>query len=190
MVCSLNPNLVLIGFMGTGKTTVGRRCARFLGFRFVDTDARIVRRVGTSIPEIFAREGEGVFREMEARAVREVAGYVHVVIATGGGVVLNPENVRLLRASGILIWLKVAPEEILRRCRDRSTRPLLADADDPLERIRAMLNQRTPFYEAAADTSVDATGLTHEMTTRLVLEAYRTHAAQWRGTREECEESS
>jgi len=184
MVACLNPNLVLVGFMGTGKSTIGRRCARALSFRFVDTDMLVERRAGTSIVRIFAQQGEAAFRAMEREAVRESAARVHVVIATGGGVVLDAENVRLLRQSGIVVWLQVSPEEIARRCRNTATRPLLAEAENPLERIRRMLEVRVPYYEAAADAVVETTGVTHREAALRVLEAYRQEAARWTGCRQ------
>lgn len=185
MVHVLNPNLVLIGFMGVGKTTVGRRCARVLGFRMTDTDGMIERRAGRSIPEIFATWGEERFREMEAEVIREASARVHAVIATGGGAILRPENVRVLRSSGVLIWLWVAPEEILRRCGDRMSRPLLTDATDPSERVRSLLEVRTPLYAAAADVRVETTGLTHGEAAERVLQEYRRLAAGWSELRQD-----
>lgn len=185
MVEVLNPNLVLIGYMGTGKTTIGRLCARSLGFRFVDTDTSVERSAKRSIRDIFAESGEGEFRRMERHAVRKAAAHVHVVIATGGGAVLDAANVEELRRSGVIIWLCVEPEEIHRRCRDRSLRPLLADAEDPMERIRNMLAERAPYYEAAADAAVHTTGLKHEDSAHLVLKTYRSLAAQWPALRRE-----
>jgi len=179
MVQTLIPNLVLIGYMGTGKSTIGRACARALGFRAVDTDAHVERRCGRPIADIFAADGEAEFRRMEALAVEEAAMRVNVVIATGGGVVLNPGNVDTLRRSGVLMWLRVAPEEIVRRCGDPASRPLLASAADPLAKVKAMLTVREPLYSNAADAIVETTGLRREDAATLVLDAYRRLAAAW-----------
>lgn len=179
MVQSLTPNLVLIGFMGCGKSTIGRLCARELRFRFTDTDARIEKQTGCAIAELFAREGEAAFRELERRAVSDLAMRANVVIATGGGAVLDPANVAALRGSGVLIWLYVEPEETLRRCGTRASRPLLADVEDPLARVQDLLAKREPFYQAAADAQVVTTGLRRETAARAVLEAYRGLASQW-----------
>jgi shikimate kinase len=179
MVASLAPNLILIGFMGTGKSTIGRLCARALRYRFVDTDARVERRTGLSVSEVFAQCGEAEFRRLERMAVEELASRANVVISTGGGAVLDPANVETLRASGILVWLVVEPAEILRRCGNCETRPLLADADEPLERIRTMLSNREPSYSRAADLQVMTTGLKREDAARLVLDAFRRAASTW-----------
>lgn len=187
MVQTLNPNLVLIGYMGTGKTTIGRRCARALRFRFVDTDQLVERATARPVPQIFASEGEAAFRRLEREAVAEAAMRVHVVIGTGGGAVLDPANVVILRKSGVLVWLRVEPEEILRRCGDRSSRPLLAGVEDPLGRIREMLDLRNPLYAAAADATVDTTGLRHEDAAAKVLAAYRELASRWVGLRRDRE---
>jgi len=179
MVQTLVPNLVLVGFMGSGKSTIGRLCARALGFRCVDTDARVERQAGRTVAQVFNDEGEVRFRLMEQKAVSDLAMRVNVVIATGGGAVLDPANAEVLRASGVVVWLRVEAEEILRRCGSRESRPLLADASDPLERIRQMLADREPFYRRAADTVVETSGLRREEAAPLVLGAYRSLAQAW-----------
>ncbi len=179
MVVSLAPNLVLIGFMGCGKTTIGRLCAKALAYRFVDTDARVERAAHRTVAELFAEVGEDEFRRMERAAVAELCMRANVVIATGGGAVLDPVNTAAMKASGIMVWLSVAPEELLRRCGTRETRPLLADAKDPLERIRSMIAAREPHYARAADVKVVTTGLRREDAARLVVDAFRRAAASW-----------
>ena len=170
------PNLVLIGFMATGKTSVGRRCAAALGFEFRDTDVWIEAREGKSIREIFTQEGEARFREIEAEAVRTLCCEAPIVLSTGGGVPLNPENVRLLRENGVVALLAASPESILKRTGDRATRPLLSAAEDPLARISEMLQARKHAYESAADFAVDSSNLPTEQTARLVLQGYRERA--------------
>lgn len=163
--------------MATGKTTIGRRCASELGFRFRDSDTFIERRVGKPIPAIFAEDGEEAFREAEVAAIRALAGDSRLVIATGGGAPMNPVNVENLRRTGIIILLQTTPDEILARVGNRSSRPLLADAEDPRARIEALLEKRAPVYQAAADASVDTTGRTREQVVEQVLAAYRQRCA-------------
>lgn len=150
-------NIVLVGFMGSGKTTVGREVARRLGWSFVDTDDEIVRQAGKSIAAIFADEGEEHFRCLENRVVRKLAAMKETVIATGGGVVKNADNLRLLAATGVLFWLQLEPEEIHRRISgQRIIRPLL-EVPDPLGEIRSLLRERESYY-AQADFTVNANG--------------------------------
>lgn len=153
-------NLTLIGFMGTGKSTVGRICARRLNKRFVDTDSLIVQRVGATIPEIFHSQGESEFRRMERIVVDDLSHQSDLVISTGGGTALDPGNAALLRSCGLVILLTASPEMILRRVGRSQNRPLLANCSDPLARIRALLLEREPKYRHAAHFRVD-TGKIH-----------------------------
>jgi shikimate kinase len=141
-------NLVLAGFMGTGKSSVGRLLAGDLGFAFLDTDALIEKRAGKSISRIFATEGEPAFRDMEKQVVRELADREHCVISTGGGVVVNPENLLSLKTHALVVCLCATPETIFERTRRASHRPLLKQSD-PLGRIRTLLEARNPFYRQA-----------------------------------------
>ncbi|HZP81941.1 MAG TPA: shikimate kinase [Chthonomonadaceae bacterium] len=150
-------NLVLIGFMGTGKTTVGRLCAARLGYRFCDSDAVIEARTGGSIARFFEQHGEAAFRQMEREVIRELAATPGLVIATGGGAALNPENVADLRAGGRVVLLTASPEVLLKRVGDARSRPLLADAADPRARIATLLADRLPHYERAAHHRVNTT---------------------------------
>ena len=157
MKSSAPQNIVLIGFMGSGKTTVGRALARRRGWRFVDTDERIRRAAGRDVPALFAEEGEAAFREREAEIVREVAAGQRQVIATGGGAVLRPENVSALRESGLVVWLTARPEVVVARTQHRAAdRPLLAGGGgDLLAHVLRMLGERGPLYQAAAHVIVD-----------------------------------
>lgn len=149
-------NIVLTGFMGTGKSSVGKVLAERLGYKFCDLDTVIMGETGLSINDIFAEHGEARFRALESRAVQRVASKQGMVIATGGGAVIDPENRRLLRASGVVVNLCAPPELILERLRSESDRPLLKD-DRSLEKIEAMLHEREPFY-ADADIRIDTAG--------------------------------
>jgi shikimate kinase len=141
-------NLVLIGFMGTGKSTVGRLIARQLGLAFTDTDDRIEQMAGKTIPRIFAEDGEAAFRAMERRVVTELARLKDSVIATGGGLGANPDNLASLKAHALVVCLWATPEVIWSRVRRAPRRPLL-QVPDPLGRIRELLAERTPAYRQA-----------------------------------------
>ena len=155
------PQVILTGFMATGKTEVGRRLARRLGRPFVDVDKLVEAAAGKSVAAIFAEEGEGRFRELERAAVDEACRVPEAVVATGGGTLLDPENRRRLAAAGPIVCLAATPEDILRRVRDAASRPLLANGDasgDRLARITKLLAERAPIY-ALATHAVDTTGL-------------------------------
>ena len=154
-------NITLTGFMGTGKTVVGRRLAKRLGWRFVDVDELIESVAKKSIPKIFTDHGEAVFRRLEQRAVHRAVKVDPAVIATGGGAFIDPENRRLLKACGPVVCLSAHPREILQRIRAAlPTRPLLA-GEPTLSRIEHLLAQRATGY-AKADLTIDTTGLSVE----------------------------
>ncbi|NQU41168.1 MAG: shikimate kinase [Lentisphaerae bacterium] len=151
-------NIVLIGFMGTGKTSVGRKLATALGLSFVDMDAIIEEREGRPITEIFATDGEPYFRDLERNLVCELAAREGLVVGTGGGVVLNPDNLSDFAATGLLVCLQASPETILDRVAHDTTRPLLA-GEDKMKKILGILESRQPLY-AALPHQVDTDGLT------------------------------
>lgn len=152
-------NVALFGFMGVGKSTVGRVLARRLGYAFVDIDERVAEEAGASIPEIFSREGEAGFRRREREAVAEASRLSAAVISCGGGAVLDQANVETLRASSLMVLLTADPEEVLRRVGGGEGRPML-QGGDPEERVRSLLAARWGRYVAAADVIVDTTGVT------------------------------
>ena len=139
-------NIVLFGFMGTGKTTVGRLLAQRLGWTFTDMDTVIEQREGRSITDLFAAEGEAYFRALEKELAAELARGTHQVISTGGGWVLDPENVRCFQASGVCVCLQADEETILKRVEGKSHRPLI-EQGDKAERIRSLLRLRKPLYD-------------------------------------------
>lgn len=141
-------NLALIGFMATGKSSVGRWLARRLGFEFVDTDTLIETRCKRRISEIFEQEGEAKFREYERDAVRELAGLSRAVISTGGGLAANEDSLERLKEHCLIVCLWAGEETIWRRASHNTHRPLLQDAD-PRQRIQTLLSARTPFYRQA-----------------------------------------
>ncbi len=152
-------NIILTGFMGTGKTSVGKRLAKRMGWRFVDVDHLIETSAKISIPEIFAQRGEAVFRRLERRWISRTIHDRHQVIATGGGAFVDPQSRARLRLSGPVICLTATPQAVLARVgRKIATRPLLAKSRDPLARIRTLLRQRAPAY-AKADLAIDTSHL-------------------------------
>lgn len=141
-------NLALIGFMGTGKSSVGWLVAEALHFTFLDTDELIVTSIGKPITEIFAQQGEAAFREIERQVVADLAGRTQVVISTGGGVPVNPANLASLKSHALVVCLWASPEKIWENVRGQAHRPLVNVAD-PQTRIRTLLAEREPFYREA-----------------------------------------
>ena len=146
-------SLYLVGMMGSGKTSTGRPLAERLGYGFVDADAVIEQAAGCSIPEIFERDGEAGFRSLESQVLSAISQRHSLVVATGGGVVTQPENWGLLH-SGIVIWLDVVPDQLLHRLNaDSTVRPLL-QTTDPEASLNTLLNERRPLYGEADLTVV------------------------------------
>ena len=145
-------SLYLVGMMGSGKTSTGRPLAERLGYGFVDADAVIEQAAGCSIPDIFDRDGEAGFRSLESQVLSAISQRHSLVVATGGGVVTQPENWGMLH-SGIVIWLDVVPDQLLQRLNaDSTVRPLLQTAD-PEAALNSLFNERRPLY-AEADLTV------------------------------------
>jgi shikimate kinase len=151
-------NIVLTGFMGTGKTEVSRELARLTGYAQVDVDVEIERAEGMTITEIFKRFGEPRFREMETREIKRVSLGRSLIISTGGGAVMKDENMEALRTGGVIVCLSASPETILKRTSNDSTRPLL-QVENPLKKIKELLSLRKPYYERA-DIMIDTEGKT------------------------------
>ena len=151
-------NIILTGFMATGKSSVGRALATRLGFAFVDLDTWIEAEAGMSVPQIFASRGEAAFRELEACMVERAASRTGCVVATGGGAIVNTRNLEALKRSGVLIALTANPEIILSRLGGGEDRPMLRGGEKR-ERIRLLLEERAPVY-AKADLTVDTSDRT------------------------------
>jgi shikimate kinase len=172
----MKSNIVLIGFMGTGKSAVGQALANKLNWQLVEVDALIEQMSGKSIPDIFQYKGEIAFRELEIEAVKRVALGKRQVIACGGGVVLNTINVARLRETGILILLTASPATILRRTTDnRGTRPLLTNVDDTAVRIKELLKFRQPYYERAADITINTSRLNINTIANMIIDRMRNY---------------
>ena len=140
---------------GCGKSTVGRHLARQLGMRFVDTDTDIEQRIGMPIRDYFAQRGEAAFRDVEQDVIEELTALQGVVLATGGGAVLRPSNRDALHSRSHVFYLRATPEELHRRLRHDTQRPLL-QVDDPLRRLREIYRERDPLYRRTAHFVVDA----------------------------------
>jgi len=168
---SAKRNIVLFGFMGTGKTRVGRAVAERLGMTYVDLDDLIEAREGTTIFEIFATKGEPYFRRLETEVAAEAARLEGHVIATGGGVVLNEENIHALEQTGVGICLNATAEEILERVKHETHRPLLA-IEDPLSKIRELLAYRAPF-SSKVGRRIDTTGQPVEAIVEQIVAIWR-----------------
>ncbi|TAF11284.1 MAG: shikimate kinase [Nostocales cyanobacterium] len=149
-------NLYLVGMMGAGKSTLGRLLAKNFGYGFVDTDDVIVKAAGKSINQIFTDQGETAFRQLESAVLAQVCAYTKLTIATGGGIVLRQENWGYLR-HGLIVWLDVPVEILLKRLAEDETRPLLQDSN-PEAKLRSLLEQRQPLY-SQADLQITVTGV-------------------------------
>ena len=167
-------HLVLVGLMGAGKTTVGARCAERLGRPFVDTDDQIVLRAAMPFEEIWRTGGEARFRELEREVVADVcASPEPLVIASGGGAIVDPENRRRFRDVGVVVWLRAETAVLAARVGDGATRPLLAgDPEGALARLGAA---RQDAYAASADSVVDTDGRAIDEVADAVLDAYKEH---------------
>lgn len=154
--------IVLVGMMGSGKSSVGRRLASRLGMPFVDADTEIETAAGMTIPEIFAQRGEAEFRDGERRVIsRILTTRAPLVLATGGGAFMNAETRERIKQLGVSVWLKAEPDVLMRRVRKRSNRPLL-QTTDPEATLRRMLADREPVY-ALADLTIQSSDEPHEL---------------------------
>lgn len=166
-----NQNIYLVGLMGAGKTTVGKQLARRLGRVFLDTDHEIVHRTGVPIPTIFEIEGEPGFRRREAQTIADLTQMSGIVLATGGGVVLNPDNRRALHDSGWVVYLNAPPAQLFERTRHDRNRPLL-QVDDPLAKLKELHAQRDPLYRETAHFTVDGGRMSASTVVQLILKEY------------------
>jgi len=154
---STQHNVFLVGPMGSGKTAVGRQLARKLGLVFVDADAEIEERTGVDIPYIFEKEGEAGFRRREREVIEELTAREGLVLATGGGTVLDPHNRDRLRARGRVVYLRTSVEQQLQRTRRSENRPLLKSGN-PRATLESLMTARSPLYSAIAEFTVDTDG--------------------------------
>jgi len=154
---NLAGNIFLVGLMGAGKTTVGKLLAKTSGCEFYDSDHEIEKRTGVNIPLIFELEGEAGFRRREAQVIADLVAMENIVLATGGGVVLLPENRQALKTHGTVVYLCASVNELCNRTRGDRNRPLL-QTDDPRARLEALYEQRDPLYREIADMVIETGG--------------------------------
>lgn len=162
-------NVILIGFMGSGKTAVGRELAGALNMDYLDTDELIIRAENMSISDIFTEKGEEYFRDLETSVIKTLDDYDNFVVATGGGMVLREENVKMLKQLGPLVLLWADPETIYRRIRHEKHRPLLKVAD-PKAEIRRILDGRKAVYDRVADLKIDTSTMDIESAVKEIKE--------------------
>ena len=162
--------IVLVGFMGAGKSSVGRTLARMTGRPRFDTDEMIGARFGLTVADIFENHGEATFREAETETLRDLREKGAAVIVTGGGMVLRPENRPLLRELGTIVHLAADEETLFARISRRSTRPLLR-TENPRATVTELLRTRLPLYREVADVEVDTSSLSHDEVARRILES-------------------
>lgn len=168
-----NANIILIGPMGAGKTTIGRQIARLFKFDFFDSDREIEQRTGASIPLIFELEGEEGFRRREQEVISQLCNKTHIVLATGGGAVLKKENQLALKRSGTIVYLCAGIDDLLARTAKDKNRPLL-QTDNPREKLQTILNEREPIYRELADIILKTNKMTVHMAVKEL--AARLHA--------------
>jgi shikimate kinase len=164
--------IVLVGFMGAGKSSVGRVLARITGLPRFDTDEMVRAHFGLAIAEIFEKHGEEKFREAETQVLRELAGKGAVIIVTGGGMVLRQGNRELLQQLGAVIHLSADEETLFARISRRRTRPLLR-TENPRQTVSDLLTVRLPLYQEIADAEVNTSSLTHEQVAGRILESIK-----------------
>ena len=166
-------SVVLVGMMGAGKSSIGRRLAGRMEIPFVDADIEIEKAAGMSIAEIFSAHGEAYFRAGEARVIVRLLDGGPQVLATGGGAFMNPETRAAIRAKGISVWLRATLEVLNRRIKRRGDRPLLKDSD-PVETLKRLIEQRYPVY-AEADVTVESREVPHETIVDEILAGLHSH---------------
>jgi shikimate kinase len=174
-----NRTIVLVGLMGAGKTSIGRRLAEKLGIPFVDADHEIERAAGKSIPDIFAEHGEGHFRDGERRVIARLLDEGQQVLATGGGAFMNADTQAAIKAKGISVWLRAELAVLLKRVAKRGGRPLLENSD-PAEVLQNLINIRYPVY-ATADITVDSLDVQHSQMVNEVVRAL----AEWQAPKDD-----
>ena len=164
--------LWLVGMMGSGKSTIGRRVASRVGADFVDTDELVAAVTDSSIAELWSEEGEEEFRRLESQMLASAASDDGVVVATGGGAVLDPANIDLMRSSGLVIWLEASPETLAARVGSDGSRPLVADADDPARALAELLESRRDQYVGAAHHRIPTDGRETDEIAEQVIELW------------------
>ena len=172
-------NIILVGFMGTGKTAVAREISRILGFPHVETDKLIAEDQGMSIPEIFEKKGEAYFRDLEYETISNIDKRFgeKVVICTGGGLPMQERNQMVLRELGFVVWLRTTAEITYERCSRNNDRPLL-QTEDPLQTIKDLMEVRFPIYRSISRFAIDTAGLNISELANGIIDSASYHFAQ------------
>jgi len=173
----MTENIILIGFMGTGKSTIGRSLSQSLSYPVIDTDQLIEKQQGLSIPKIFEEDGEEAFRDMETALLKSLLEQSGHIISTGGGIIIREENRELLRKMGYVIWLVASPGEIYKRTSRNNNRPLLNN-EDPEGTIQKLLEARTPLYKDCAHLAIETNQLNFDEITTGIIESARYYFSQ------------
>ena len=160
-------NIVLCGFMGCGKTTVGKLLAQNLGYTFVDTDAFIEQKENMSVSDIFAKKGEPYFRKVEAEAAKTLGSEQGLIIATGGGMMLSGENAANLNKTGLSFWVKISVETVLERLKNDTTRPLLQKGNKR-QAVAELMQEREPLYAANCRFHISGEGTPEDVASRIL----------------------
>lgn len=163
-------NLYLVGMMGSGKSVTGKKLAEYLGYPFVDLDEWIQEKTKRRITDIFEKEGEAFFRDLESASLAEACKWGPIILATGGGTVLKSENVDRMKASGQIIYLETSPEVLWDRVKHKKDRPLLKDAS-PREKLLRIYADRLPIYQRVSNFSVNTDGETADSVARKIISA-------------------
>lgn len=170
---TLNRSIVLVGLMGAGKSSVGRRLAKTLGWPFIDADDEIVKAAGCSVEDIFELYGEAAFREGEKRVILRLLEGAPIVLATGGGAFINPEIRAMVKRRGISVWLRAELSILCERTSRRAGRPLLKN-EDPRAVLKTLIDQRYPVY-AEADIEIESRNEPHEVAVNAIIDALQRH---------------
>ncbi|TCS63506.1 shikimate kinase [Varunaivibrio sulfuroxidans] len=173
MLPTLNRSIVLVGLMGAGKSSVGRRLAKTLEWPFIDADDEIVKAAGCSIEDIFELYGEAAFREGEKRVILRLLEGAPIVLATGGGAFINPEIRATIKRRGVSVWLRAELSILYERTSRRAGRPLLK-SEDPRAVLKTLIDQRYPVY-AEADIEIESRNEPHEVAVKAIIDALRRH---------------
>ncbi len=167
-------NIALVGFMGSGKSTVGRALSQKMGYLFIDLDRRIEKSTGRFIPEIFKRDGEDTFRQIEAAVLKDVLAAKKAVVSCGGGIVLREENRDILKQKAIVIYLKAETDELFRRVGATGSKRPLLNVEDPKAEIKRLVEEREPLYQSVANMTINTAGETINNIVETIIKELKT----------------
>lgn len=175
----MKKNIVLVGFMGCGKSTIGKVLSYKLNAQFLDTDTQIQKDMKMAITDIFANYGEEYFRMLERNLCKLIAVNEPLIVATGGGIIKNKANLDALKVNGSIFYIKSSPEKIYSNIKNDTSRPLLNGTSDKLKRIKELLEERAPLYESCADFVVDTTNSQIDGTVSMIIKIMKENNYDW-----------